>query len=305
MRRSGQLCAWLVGLLVAGMGGVGYGAEDDRVEEWPVAAREQLNATLWVQRAAEYGLLAGQVWRAASEKLTTALVAPGTAALEQLAMPVAHWATLPTAIVLDLDETVLDNSAYQARRIRAGADYDEPSWQAWMAEANATAVPGAKEFLLTASAQGHHLVYLTNRRCIGLPVSEGKAADPCPAERWTLENLRKLGLPFIEGRDLLLLRGARAEWDQSDKRSRRAWVAERYRIIALLGDDLHDFADRADFAARAEQLTPWFGERWFLLPNPMYGSWDRALIGDVCSANDSVADCAAKVRDRRYRSLLP
>jgi 5'-nucleotidase (lipoprotein e(P4) family) len=270
--------------------------------ERPIVAREQMNATLWMQRAAEYRLLAGQSWQMAQEKLASTLIAPGTAALEQITQPAEALAALPTAIIVDLDETVLDNTAYQARNILQGRDYDESSWQAWMQEAAAPAVPGAKEFLQAAARAGHRIIYLTNRRCLPAPSA---ASDPCPAETWTLANLAKLGLPQAEDRESLLMRGERAEWAGSDKSLRRAYVAKRYRIIALFGDDLHDFVPRAEFAARESALTPWFGERWFVLPNPMYGSWDRALVGDACASGDSAEVCAVKTREQRYRALQP
>ncbi|MBM4232321.1 MAG: acid phosphatase, partial [Gammaproteobacteria bacterium] len=116
----------------------------------PVIGREQVNATLWMQRATEYRIAATQVYRLATERLGRTLAAPGSAAIEQQQADQATLERLPTAIIVDLDETVLDNTFYQARRIRAGGDYDEPSWQAWMQEAAATAIPGAVEFLQAA-----------------------------------------------------------------------------------------------------------------------------------------------------------
>ena len=276
----------------------------------PATAREQMNSTLWMQRAAEYRLAATQVWRLAGEKLASSLSAPGTAALEQITFSADRLASLPTAIVVDLDETVLDNTAYQARNVLKGADYDEASWQAWMQEAAAPAVPGSQAFLQAAAAAGHRIIYLTNRRCLPMPPSsdsnsERSVTDPCPAQSWTQANLKTLDLPFAEDPESLLLRGARAEWASSDKRIRRAWVAERYRIIALFGDDLHDFVDRSEFAKRETELSRWFGERWFLLPNPMYGSWDRALVGNACQPGDTAEHCAQKTLDARYRALRP
>jgi 5'-nucleotidase (lipoprotein e(P4) family) len=271
-------------------------------EARPIVAREQMNATLWMQRAAEYRLIAAQTWRMAQEKLATTLVAPGTAALEQITLPAETLAALPTAIIVDLDETVLDNTAYQARNILQGKDYDESDWQAWMQEASAPAVPGAKEFLQAAVDAGHTIIYLTNRRC--LPAASG-ASGPCPAEAWTLANMAKLGLPQADEAKFLLMRGERPEWASSDKSVRRAYVAQRYRILALFGDDLHDFVPRAEFAARESTLTPWVGERWFVLPNPMYGSWDRALVGEACASGESAEVCVENTREQRYRALQP
>ena len=268
----------------------------------PVTAREQLNATLWLQRATEYELSTLQVYRLATERLPTVMAAPGTAAAEQWNTAAATLATLPTAIVVDLDETVLDNTYYQARQLLQGRDYDESSWQAWMQEAAATAIPGAVDFLRAAAAAGHRIFYVTNRLCQRL---ESLAEDPCPARTATLRNLRALGLPNVDDGESLMLRGERPEWSSSDKSVRRAAIAERYRIVALVGDDLRDFVDRPVFEARRSELSGLLGTRWFLLPNPIYGSWERELTSGACAAAASAADCAAHTLARKYGQLKP
>lgn len=268
----------------------------------PFVGREQVNGTLWMQRSVEYRIAAEQVYRLATERLPSAVASSGSAALEQIDVPQATVATLPTAIVVDLDETVLDNSFYQARRAIAGAEYDEPSWQAWMSEASAPAVPGAVEFLREASRAGHRIFYLTNRLCQPSPTLPD---DPCPAKRWTQKNLQALGLPNADEDSALIVRGERPEWQSSDKAARRSWIAARYRIVALVGDDLRDFVDRRTYAARESELRKLFGSRWFLLPNPMYGSWERALVDGACTDGMSTADCAAASTARRYAALDP
>jgi acid phosphatase len=267
----------------------------------PVVGRETVNATLWMQRAAEYRIAAEQVYGLATERLTTAIAAPGTAVVEQRGADPAMLARLPTAIIVDLDETVLDNSFYQARRALAGGEFDESSWDAWVSEGAAPAVPGAVEFLRAASRAGHKVFYVTNRSC---PRGTAPGAG-CPSREATLRNLVALGLPDAGAPDALLQRGDRPEWSGSSKVSRRAWVAERYRIVALAGDDLHDFVDRADYAQRREELAPLFGTRWFLLPNAMYGSWERALVGGACTPDMDAATCAAAHTARKYALLDP
>ncbi len=268
--------------------------------ERPVIGREQVNATLWMQRAAEYRIAATQVYRLATERLGSTVAAPGSAAVEQQAADAALVASLPTAIIVDLDETVLDNTFYQARRIRAGGDYDESSWQAWMQESAATAIPGAVEFLQAAARAGHRIFYLTNRECRLLPEHP---SDPCPAHTATLRNLQKLGLPNVAEPGALTLRQERPEWSSSNKSARRAWIAKRYRILALVGDDLRDFIDRPEFEARQSELMPLFGARWFLLPNPIYGSWERGITAEACSAGMSATECAAATTLKRYAAL--
>jgi acid phosphatase len=267
----------------------------------PVVGRETVNATLWMQRAAEYRIAAEQVYGLATERLTTTIAAPGTAVVEQRGADPATLARLPTAIIVDLDETVLDNSFYQARRALAGGEFDESSWDAWVSEGAAPAVPGAVEFLRAASRAGHKVFYVTNRSC---PRGTAPGAG-CPSREATLRNLVALGLPDAGAPDALLQRGDRPEWSGSSKVSRRAWVAERYRIVALAGDDLHDFVDRADYAQRREELAPLFGTRWFLLPNAMYGSWERALVGGACTPDMDAATCAAAHTARKYALLDP
>ncbi|MBU3673199.1 MAG: hypothetical protein FGM43_11680 [Sinobacteraceae bacterium] len=268
----------------------------------PVTAREQLNATLWLQRATEYELATRQVYRLATERLTTVIAAPGSAATEQWGSTAAQLAALPTAIVVDLDETVLDNTYYQARQLLQGREYEEASWQAWMQEAAATAIPGAVEFLRAAAAAGHKIYYVTNRLCQPLASSP---ADECPARTATLRNLRALGLPNSDEAETLMLRGERPQWSSSDKSARRASIAERYRIVALVGDDLRDFVDRPVFEARRGELEGLFGARWFLLPNPIYGSWERELTSGACAPSMSSMDCAAQSLTRKYQQLKP
>jgi acid phosphatase len=267
----------------------------------PVVGRETVNATLWMRRAAEYRIAAEQVYGLATERLTTTIAAPGTAVVEQRGADPATLARLPTAIIVDLDETVLDNSFYQARRALAGGEFDESSWDAWVSEGAAPAVPGAVEFLRAASRAGHKVFYVTNRSC---PRGTAPGAG-CPSREATLRNLVALGLPDAGAPDALLQRGDRPEWSGSSKVSRRNWVAERYRIVALAGDDLHDFVDRAEYAQRREELAPLFGTRWFLLPNAMYGSWERALVGGACTPDMDTATCAAAHTARKYALLDP
>lgn len=270
--------------------------------EPPVIGREQVNATLWMQRAAEYRMSTLQVYRLATERLATTIAAPGSAALEQQSVDPQRLVALPTAIVVDLDETVLDNSFYQARRALSGGEYDEPSWQEWMRESSAPAIAGAVEFLQAASRAGHKIFYVTNRECRTIDAVSG---DPCPARTATLRNLQALKLPNAAEPGALSLRRERPEWESSDKTVRRKWIAETHRIVALVGDDLRDFVDRSIYDARAQELAPLLGTRWFIVPNSMYGSWERAITGGACTAGMSAAECAAATTRKRYQALEP
>ena len=121
-----------------------------RTESHP-AQNETLFATLWTQTAAEYDALTLQAYRTAERLLELALADSGwTASLEQQ----SGYENLPPAIILDVDETVLDNSYYQARIILDQQSYDPETWNSWVREARATAIAGVLELTLAASEQG-------------------------------------------------------------------------------------------------------------------------------------------------------
>jgi acid phosphatase len=236
-------------------------------------SRDALNATLWQQQSVEYRAGAIQAWRAAAHALPLALKDKSwTASLEQQALPAKQWKKLPPAIIVDVDETVLDNSPGQARFLTEGdGRYSVKLWQAWTAERRANAVPGAARFLDDARRRGVTVFYVTNR-----------GNDEADATR---ANLEAQGLPVAGARgglgDTLLLRGERPDW-VSDKSSRRLAVAAHYRIILLGGDDLNDFfparISPAERLAKALPYEGWWGVRWIILANPMYGSWEDSLL---------------------------
>ncbi len=263
-------------------------------------AREQLNGILWMQQSAEYAALTSQVYGQATARLP-ALAAPGSAALEQWGSPPEALAALPTAIVLDIDETILDNSYYQARLAGRRQEFSAASWEAWVLEAAATPIAGALEFLRAAHAAGHRIFYVTNRACPLTPEPAG--TDPCPQRTATMRNLVALGFPEAGRDDSYLMRNGEPGWRAADKGPRRAAIGSRYRIVALFGDDLRDFVERDVFAARRAELAPLFGARWFMLPNPVYGSWERQLVGKACGEKDKPRDCQRKQLERKYRLL--
>jgi acid phosphatase len=202
-----------------------------------------LNATLWIQSSAEYRAVALQTYALARRALDAALAEP---------------AALPPAIMLDLDETALDNTRYAARSIRKNKMFlFDDDWTRWVAESAADAVPGAAEFLVYAESRGVTPFYITNRG------TDMEAA--------TRANLQKLGFPVDE--DTLLVRR-----DTYDKTSRRDFVAAGHRVLLLFGDDLNDFTGASgksvtERQAIADAAAQEWGTRWFVLPNPMYGSW--------------------------------
>ena len=223
---------------------------------------ESVDAVLWTQTSVEYQANTRQVYASARMALDRALATPSwVAALE--GGDYTDPRPMVPAVILDLDETVLDNSAYRAQLAKVGKHFTLESWNAWVAEGRAGLVPGAREFLLHARMRGVGVHYITNREC------KHDATDP------TFRNIQALDVPGI----------LHCRTDTSDKSWRRGGVASQYRVLLLIGDDLNDFVTAATTPeARQKQMEQYgalFGDRWFILPNAMYGSWDRFYGDDL------------------------
>jgi 5'-nucleotidase (lipoprotein e(P4) family) len=268
------------------------------VSPQPVRTHENLNATVWMQTAVEYQASALQAYHTARVALDRALAdVHETAATEQT----GDASSLPPAVVLDLDETVIDNSAFEARLIAESTParpvgYDETAWRQWVQERKAGAIPGAVEFLGYARAHGVTPFYVTNRS-----VKDADGRDT--GEAATRDNLTKLGIPLDPSIDTVLMRGENG-WNSSDKGSRRAFVARRFRILLLVGDNIEDFISVPDAgksvagrAAMAARYTSWWGTKWIVLPNPTYGSWEQALTFGVTRPTDE------QTRAAKYAAL--
>ena len=243
-------------------------------------------SVLYAQSSTEYAANCIQTYANASQILDTAIAdKKWTAALEQT----GEYSEKPMAIILDVDETVLDNVAFQARSILSGLSYPN-GWIEWGLEASAKPVPGVSNFLKKASKKGIKIFYVTNR------VAE--------LEEATRKNIKNLGLPFDEDRDVLLMRDENG-WG-SDKVSRRALVAKDYRILMLVGDQLTDFISleeaTTDIDSRkelAEKYSDMWGQKWFMLTNPMYGKWEGAIYGN------KYPDTKEEIMQMRLDALKP
>ena len=201
----------------------------------------------WVRTSAEYRAIFLQTYRAATERVQT--LARGRAA--------GTW-----AVILDGDETVLDNSEYQRRLFERNARFDINTWNAWVREAAADSLPGAASFVRTVRELGGRVVMVTGREEV-----------VCDATR---TNLQRLQIPF----DLVLCTLP----DERGKTDRFRAVAEgsartglpRLNVLMYIGDNIQDFPDATqDLRSGTHVLLDNFGRTWFLLPNPMYGSWER------------------------------
>ena len=228
---------------------------------------QSMLAVLYAQSSAEYDANNIQTYAGAKLALDVALTEKNwTAAIEQK----ENFSDKPPAVILDIDETVLNNIPFQARAIIKGEGYPS-GWIDWMLEEASTSVAGVKDFLDYAERRGIKVFYVTNRVAI--------------AEEATRNNLKKLGLPLDTDRDVLLMKNENG-WT-SDKVSRRQLIAEDYRILLLIGDQLGDFIPLEEATvnidsrkAISKKYKDMWGKKWFMITNPMYGRWEASIYNN-------------------------
>jgi acid phosphatase len=233
----------------------------------PPPANDLLNAVLWMQHSVEYRANALASFTLAQLRLEQALVDRTWTAAP--AEQTGAYQDLPPAVVVDLDETLLDNSAYQAWLIQHATTFDAKSWTAFVNAQISTAIPGAVAFANQIDAKGVKLFYITNR-----------TIEEEPATRQTMT---RLGFPMGGNVDTVLSVRKQPGWG-SLKGSRRAFVAKDYRVLLNLGDNFGDFVDgyRGSEAERLkifEDNRARWGREWIMLANPSYGSFESAPFG--------------------------
>jgi 5'-nucleotidase (lipoprotein e(P4) family) len=212
----------------------------------PAASRQLPNEIRWFRSSAEYRALARQAYQLAGDRLPELT----------RALPAKSW-----AVILDADETVLDNSEYQRRRAVLDSGYTEATWAAWVNERAAPSVPGSVEFLRRVRELGGRVVIVTNR-----------ADSLCAATR---ANLASVAIQA----DVVLCQPP----GESDKNPRFRRVqtgaaapgVPALTVVEWLGDNILDFPGMSQAARNDPASLADFGKRYFILPNPMYGSWQQ------------------------------
>lgn len=233
----------------------------------------KLFSAAWIQRSAEYKALCQQAYNIATERLVAATSTP-------LASGEKRW-----AIVTDIDETIVDNSANSVYQALKGEDYSQPSWDRWCDQADAVALQGAVEFFRKADALGVDIYYISNRDEVN--------------RTGTKKNLRDLGFPQVEDSHFMF------KDKSSDKTSRRNEVLKTHNILMLLGDNLGDFDhffDVRDEAIRDQGVSRFaaeFGKRFIVLPNPNYGAWEPAMNGGYPDLKTKDAKLTTILRTQR------
>lgn len=227
-------------------------------------ANRGLDANLFMQTSAEYRACCFQAYNLASLRL-------------RLGLAEIRRSDKKVAVIIDLDETVLDNAQFQTMQLRQNLAYDQRRWDAW--EANSPdrvgLIPGAKDFILDTLKAGVEIVYISNR-------NERFRAQ-------TKKALERLGIPPKDDSHLKL------STDTSDKTKRRRDVENEYEVLLIIGDNLRDFDEQfkcpkidkrnsdeieAAIAVRKDRVdekrSNW-GDKWIILPNPAYGEWTKPL----------------------------
>jgi 5'-nucleotidase (lipoprotein e(P4) family) len=220
---------------------------------------QNMHAVLWLQNSGEYQALCHQAFNAAKAAVDQAKQTQSQA-----------W-----AVMVDLDETMLDNSPYAAWMLLNQEPYTPSTWSKWCDAAEATALPGAVDFAQYVTSQGGALFYVSNRDYETLEV--------------TMQNLRKLNFPEVNPSRVLL------KTDSSNKAARLQQITDAgYQVVLLLGDNLNDFPQLATWHqnnADRKQITAInksaFGQRFILLPNPTYGDWEGGMAPNYHELSDA------------------
>ncbi|MBS0220143.1 MAG: 5-nucleotide phosphatase [Proteobacteria bacterium] len=257
IRSGGLVLAVVIGAMTTG----------GMVQAEEPVPNDLLLATLWNQRSVEYKGNALTVYALARIRLDEALADKSwtAAPVEQK----GDFGNLPPAIVLDVDETVLDNSPYEVWMMKANQSFSTKTWNQFCAAQISKAIPGAVEFTQYADSKGVKVFYISNRDAV--------------TEKDTRENMEKLGFPMGGNVDTFLMQNEKPGWG-SQKGSRRAVIAKDYRILLNFGDNLGDFDDRYR-SSEAERLKVFeedkahWGRDWLVIANPTYGSFDTAPFG--------------------------
>jgi len=227
-----------------------------------------IEAALWYQQSAEMEALYYQAFNWA-----------GRVIMEKYNEDMSK----PPAVVLDIDETILDNSPSTGYQIHEGVAYSEDHWTEWCDLMEAEPLPGSLAFTRLADSLDVEVIYISNRR--------KDLADV------TLKNMQNLGFPNADTLHVFF------KGETSSKDSRRDLVREHYNIVLFIGDNLGDFDgvfdDRTDGHAKklVSEHSDLFGTEYIILPNPMYGSWDKPFRKGEGSQ--------AEIRKRAIRSFTP
>ena len=223
----------------------------------------QAGATLWMQKAGEYRALAYQAFNLARWQLDADFDKKNLKQLQKTEQK------KPRAVMVDIDETVLDNSPAQAQGIKQRQGFDLKSWYAWGEMRKAKAVPGSVDFLNYAVSKGVKVFFVSNRDAV--------------QKQATMDNLKAAGFNDVTADNVLLREVGDNGKPISSKEGRRKIILQKYRIVMFVGDNLDDHSNVfesksvADRFAEVDKAKDMFGKRYIMLPNAIYGTWESAI----------------------------
>ena len=231
-------------------------------------AEQGMLAYNWMQQSGEYRALAYQAFNAAKAAFDAAVPADG----------------MKKAVVVDLDETMIDNSAEGAIRLLEHKEFDPSFWTRWCEAEQALAIPGAVEFANYVNSHGGKMFYVSNR-IVG------------PEYQPTINNLKALGFTGVDSTSVLLK-------DKVSQKTARFEQVEKagYEIVVFIGDNLDDFRFTGETYRKlndvrrsvVDKYKSDFGVKYIVLPNPLYGNWEGGLNADYYKN-----DAAGKLKIRR------
>lgn len=229
--------------------------DNKHVNKSTVENQDQLIlSVLWYQKSAEMHALYIQGYNIAGKSLNEKLKNSPKSS--------------PNAVIMDIDETILNNSPSEVYQILNKKPYSDDLWKKWVNEASAEPCPGALKFTKLADSLNVEVFYVTNRE---------SPEEYAP----TIQNLKKFGFPFADTLHLVLKNNG-----IGSKEARRLAIAKDHEILILVGDNLADFdvvfdkrGDDLGFGAVSKNAAK-FGTDYIILPNPMYGSWINAAINN-------------------------
>ncbi len=239
----------------------------------------QIGAVLYMQKAAEYRALTYQAFNLAHWQLDADFDKHNLKKLTK------SERKMPRAVVVDIDETVLDNSPAQSDGIKKHQAFDLKTWYAWGEMRKAKAIPGAVDFLSYAVSKGVKVFFVSNRDEV--------------QKQATIDNLKTVGFQDVSAENVIL------RTTESTKEPRRQAISAIYRIVVLMGDNLDDLSNVFekksvdDRFAEVDKMSSSFGKKFIVLPNAMYGTWENAIYG-----YQRLTD-AQKAEKRRDSLLLP
>jgi len=241
--------------------------------------KQPVSGVSWVDSAAEYDALTIQAFQNATRNLDELIADKNWTAIPGQS-PIAE---LPPAVILDVDETAISNIEFQ---LQLEGSFSHEAFDEWHRHNPAGRMAGAPEFIQHARDKGVAVFFITNRPCHARDYDPG----PCPQKAMTLKDLSEGGIETDS--EHVMLVGEQVGWTR-EKRFRQELVAKTHRVIMLIGDDLGDFipcvrakpvapcpvSTAQDRAQLVRQHSEFWGVGWYILPNPMHGSWTGFISG--------------------------